>query len=239
MVVPYKCEPLTDFSNKENELAFLHALKQLERELGKSYELQIGGKRYSTDEKIVSINPANKEEVIGVVSKADRQLADQAVQTAYDTFESWRKTDPVMRAEILFKAAAIVRRRKHEFSAMIVKEAGKPWHEADADVAEGIDFLEYYGRQMLKLKDGVPVEAHPEERNTFTYIPPRSRSYYFPVEFPLCHYGRNNRSRHRYREHGCVKAGISCSGGCGEICGSHGRSRFAGRGPEFCTRKRR
>lgn len=185
MVVPYKCEPLTDFSNKENELAFLHALKQLERELGKSYELQIGGKRYSTDEKIVSINPANKEEVIGVVSKADRQLADQAVQTAYDTFESWRKTDPVMRAEILFKAAAIVRRRKHEFSAMIVKEAGKPWHEADADVAEGIDFLEYYGRQMLKLKDGVPVEAHPEERNTFTYIPLGVGVIISPWNFPF------------------------------------------------------
>ena len=66
------------------------------------------------------------------------------------------KSNPEIRADILFRAAAIVRRRKHEFSAILIKEAGKPWNEADADTAEAIDFLEYYGRQMLKLKDGMP-----------------------------------------------------------------------------------
>ena len=65
----------------------------------------------------------------------------------------------------------IVRRRKHEFSAILVKEAGKPWNEADADTAEAIDFMEYYGRQMLKLKDGIPVESRPIEYNRFSYIP--------------------------------------------------------------------
>ena len=65
------------------------------------------------------------------------------------------KSKPEMRADILFRAAAIVRRRKHEFSAIIVKEAGKPWNEADADTAEAIDFIEYYARQMLKLKEGI------------------------------------------------------------------------------------
>src|SRR5699024_6281949 len=72
---------------------------------------------------------------------------------------------------ILFRAAAIVRRRKHEFSAHLVKEGGKPWKEADADTAEAIDFLEYYGRQMLKLKDGMPVNSRPIEHNQFHYIP--------------------------------------------------------------------
>ena len=87
------------------------------------------------------------------------------------TFNTWRKVKPEFRADVLFKAAAIIRRRKHEFSALLVKEAGKPWNEADADTAEGIDFLEYYARQMLDLKKGQHVESRPGEYNQFHYIP--------------------------------------------------------------------
>src|SRR5699024_9336717 len=76
-----------------------------------------------------------------------------------------------VRADILFRSAAIVRRRKLEFTAHLVKEGGKPWKEADADVAEGIDFLEYYGRQMLEIKDGAYVESRAVESNRFDYIP--------------------------------------------------------------------
>src|SRR5690625_4088722 len=94
------------------------------------------------------------------------------MQVADETFKkAWRKSDPTFRADILFRAAAIVRRRKHEFSAHLVKEGGKPWNEADADTAEAIDFLEYYGRQMLQLKNGVQVESRPIESNQFHYIP--------------------------------------------------------------------
>lgn len=171
MTVSYKHEPFTDFTQKENEEAFLAGLKTVEGYLGKDYDLVIGGKRVSTEDKIVSSNPADKSEVVGRVSKANRELAEEAMQVAYTTFESWRKTSPEMRADILFRAAAIVRRRKHEFSALLVKEAGKPWREADADVAEGIDFMEYYGRQMLRLKDGMEVESRPTELNRFGYIP--------------------------------------------------------------------
>lgn len=81
------------------------------------------------------------------------------------------KVKPEVRADILFRAAAIIRRRKHEFSALLVKEAGKPWKEADADTAEAIDFLEYYGRQMLEIKDGVKVNSRPGEYNRYGYIP--------------------------------------------------------------------
>src|SRR5699024_3317759 len=106
--------------------------------------------------------------------------------------KTWRKSDPKFRADILFRAAAIVRRRKSEFTAHLVKEGGKPWKEADADVAEGIDFLEYYGRQMLELKDGVPINSRPIEYNQFHYI--RLWSCYFTVELPVCDYGRYNGS---------------------------------------------
>ncbi|WP_163970959.1 L-glutamate gamma-semialdehyde dehydrogenase [Oceanobacillus halotolerans] len=171
MVVEYKHEPFTDFSVEENKNALLEALKQVESNLGKEYPLIIGGEKVTTEDKIVSVNPANKDEVIGYVSKANKELAEKAMKVADENFEWWRKSDPKFRADILFRAASIVRRRKFEFTAHLIKEGGKPWKEADADVAEGIDFLEYYGRQMLELKDGVKVNSRPIEHNKFNYIP--------------------------------------------------------------------
>lgn len=171
MVVPYKHEPFTDFSVEENKQALTEGLNVVQSYLNKEYDLIIGGQRYSTKDKIVSVNPANKQEVIGTVSKATQDHAEKAMQIADETFKTWRKTKPEMRADILFRAAAIVRRRKHEFSALLIKEAGKPWNEADADTAEAIDFMEYYGRQMLQIKNGVPVESRPIEYNRFHYIP--------------------------------------------------------------------
>lgn len=171
MVAPYKQEPLTDFSVEKNQEEFLAALKNVESYLGQDYDLVIGGKRVSTEEKIVVTNPANKEEVIGRVSKADKKIVDEAMEVALEAFEKWRKFKPEARADILFRAAAIVRRRKHEFSALLVKEAGKSWREADADVSEGIDFLEYYGRQMLELAKGGKVISRPFEVNRYEYIP--------------------------------------------------------------------
>ena len=87
--------------------------------------------------------------------------------------------------QTFYSVAAIVRRRKHEFSAILVKEAGKPWNEADADTAEAIDFMEYYGRQMLKLKDGIPVESRPIEYNRFSYIPLGVGVIISPWNFPF------------------------------------------------------
>ncbi|WP_020153386.1 L-glutamate gamma-semialdehyde dehydrogenase [Caldibacillus debilis] len=185
MVVPFKHEPLTDFSREENRQAFLRALKKVEAELGREYDLVIGGKRIRMEEKIVSVNPANKNEVIGRVSKANRELAEQAMQAALEKFNEWRKFKPEARADILFKAAAIVRRRKHEFSALMVKEAGKSWREADADTAEAIDFMEYYGRQMLRIKDGFEVESRPGESNRFGYIPLGVGVVISPWNFPF------------------------------------------------------
>ncbi|HLQ84415.1 MAG TPA: L-glutamate gamma-semialdehyde dehydrogenase [Pseudogracilibacillus sp.] len=171
MVVPYKHEPFTDYTLAENKAALEDALKQVEADLGGEYPLIINGERITTKNKITSVNPANPDEVIGIVSKADKELAEKAMKVADETFETWRKSDPVFRADILFRAAAIIRRRKLEFTAYLVKEGGKPWNEADGDVAEGIDFLEYYGRQMIELKNGAYVESRPIEANRFDYIP--------------------------------------------------------------------
>jgi 1-pyrroline-5-carboxylate dehydrogenase len=185
MVQPYKHEPFTDFSIDENRQAYLQALKTVEGYLGQDYPLVIGGEKITTEEKIVSYNPANKEEVIGRVSKANQEHAEKAMQAAVEAFKTWKKTKPEVRADVLFKAATIIRRRKHEFSALMTKEAGKPWREADADTAEGIDFLEYYGRQMLALKDGVPVQSRPNEFNRYNYIPLGVGIIISPWNFPF------------------------------------------------------
>ena len=185
MVQPYKHEPLTDFSAEENRQAYLKGIKTVEGYLGQDYDLVIGGERISTEDKIVSYNPANKEEVVGRVSKANKELAEKAMQAAVEAFKTWKKTNPEVRADVLFKAAAMIRRRKHEFSALMTKEAGKPWSEADADTAEAIDFLEYYARQMVALKNGVPVQSRPNEDNRYNYIPLGVGIIISPWNFPL------------------------------------------------------
>ena len=169
-MIPYKSEPLTDFSVEANRQAYLEALKKVESELGKEYPLIIGGERITTEQKIISYNPSNTAEIVGSVSKADQELAEKAMQIADSTFTTWKKVDPKVRADILFKAAAIVRRRKFELSAWLTKEAGKPWIQADADIAEGIDFLEYYGRQMLELAPGKPLAQDPGQINKYSYV---------------------------------------------------------------------
>ncbi|WP_077624275.1 L-glutamate gamma-semialdehyde dehydrogenase [Sediminibacillus massiliensis] len=171
MVTPYKHEPFTDFTIEANRKALEAEIKKAEAELGKEYPLIIGGERITTEDKIVSYNPADKDEIIGYVSKANQELAERAMKVADETFQWWRKTNPEMRADILFRAAAIVRRRKHEFTAHLVKEGGKPWKEADADTAEAIDFMEYYGRQMLEMKNGEEINSREIENNRLHYIP--------------------------------------------------------------------
>lgn len=184
-MITYKHEPFTDFSVETEKKAYLNAIKKVESELGADYPLIIGGERITTEERIVSYNPAKKTEVIGSVSKASKDLAEKAMQVADESFETWKKVDPSIRADVLFKAAAIIRRRKHEFSAWLTKESGKPWNEADADTAEAIDFLEYYGRQMLEMKNGRKVNSRPGEYNRYDYIPLGIGIVISPWNFPF------------------------------------------------------
>ncbi|WP_349291546.1 L-glutamate gamma-semialdehyde dehydrogenase [Neobacillus sedimentimangrovi] len=182
---PYTHEPFTNFNDEMNKKAFQDALAYVQSQLGKEYPIIIGGQEITTEEKITSINPANKEEIIGRVSMADQELAEKAMQAALTAFESWKKWRPEHRANILFRAAAMLRRRKHEFSAYLVKEAGKPWKEADADTSEAIDFLEFYARQMLRIKDGFPVNSRDGEYNQYHYIPLGVGIIISPFNFPL------------------------------------------------------
>ena len=183
-LIPYKNETYLDWTEKQNQNAMRAALEEVEGQLGKSYPLVIGGKPVETDGEVVSVNPANPSQVIGKTARATEREADLALGTAAKTFETWSRTAPEARARILLRAAAIMRRRKFEMLAWEVYEGGKPWSEADAQVAEAIDFLEYYAREMLRLKDGVEIYSIPGEESRYTYQPMGVGVIIAPWNFP-------------------------------------------------------
>jgi len=168
---PFKNEPLTDFSKPVNRKAMESALKNVKAILGREYPLFIGSEEIHTEEKLTSFNPSHPDQVVGVFSKANPDLANKAVETATVKFKEWKCVDPKKRAEYLFKAAKLMRQRKHEFSAVLIYEVGKTWPEADADTSEAIDFLEFYAREMLRFAARQPITKIPGEKNELRYIP--------------------------------------------------------------------
>lgn len=172
MLPPYANEPLTDFTQPAHETAFRDALALVKSRLGQTYPLVINGQHITLEDTFPSVNPARPEEVIGYFANGTAAHADAAIEAATAAFETWKYTPVEERARYLLKAAAEMRRRKHEFSAAMVLEVGKSWVEADADTAEAIDFLEYYARQMVTLADSSArlVPYTPEEL-TLEYIP--------------------------------------------------------------------
>ncbi|GJQ19852.1 MAG: 1-pyrroline-5-carboxylate dehydrogenase [Bacteroidia bacterium] len=167
----FKNEPLTDFSKPANRKAMEKALQDVKARLGREYPIVIGGEEIRTSEKLISYNPSNPSEVVGVFQRADQSLANKAIEKASEEFERWKWVDPRKRADYLFRAAKLMRKRKHEFSAVLIYEVGKSWVEADADTAEAIDFLEFYGREMLRYAGKQPLVRIPQERNELVYIP--------------------------------------------------------------------
>jgi 1-pyrroline-5-carboxylate dehydrogenase len=182
-LTPFKNEPPEDFSRPDTRRAMDSALEQVTRELGATYPLIIDGKRVHAKKTFKSINPSLPSEVVGVVKEADRALADRALAAAVKAFERWRYESQDNRAQVLLKMAEILRRRKFEFSAWMVLEVGKNWREADADVAEAIDFLEYYARQsLIPPPTPTPVAS---ERNANVYLPLGPVIVIPPWNFPL------------------------------------------------------
>ncbi len=184
---PYQMEPFTDFTLKDNQVKYEEGLKLVKSYLGQTYPLIINGERVYSETIMDSLNPSNHSEVVGSIHQASIKETQHAISSALHAFESWKKVDPFIRADVLFKAAAIIRKRKFEFSALLTIEAGKPWSEADADVAEAIDFLEYYGRQMRSMTrvDDVILSRRNIERNEYRYIPLGVGAIITPWNFPL------------------------------------------------------
>src|SRR5215467_5791672 len=177
-------EPFVDFTKAENRAAMETALKKVASEFGREYPMYINGQEVKTAEKIKSTNPSHPSQVVGIVESASAEQAKQAIESAHAYFGTWKKVPAEHRAEILFKAAAIIRQRKFETSALICYEVGKSWAEADADTAETIDFLEFYGREMLRLAGPHKVVPYQNERNFMVYIPLGAGAAIPPWNFP-------------------------------------------------------
>lgn len=185
MLTPYRPEPYVDFAEPGPREKMLAALASVRAQLGRYYPLRIGTQKIETDKKIASIMPADPRTVVGQVGKASRDQAEQAMQAALAAFQTWSRVEPETRARVLFKAAAIMRRRLYELSAWMCFEVSKSWIEAYADVCETIDFLDFYGREMVRLGGPQPVTPYPGEDNELRYIPLGVGVVIPPWNFPL------------------------------------------------------
>jgi 1-pyrroline-5-carboxylate dehydrogenase len=168
---PFQNERVKDFKDPADAAAMRSALDAVKRELGKHYPLVIAGRKIETEKKILSHNPANPDEVVGATSAASKQQASDAIEAAARAFESWRRLTLPERAAYIFKAAELLRTRRFEYDALLVYEVGKSWVEADGDIAEAIDFLEFYAREALRYAQPQPVVPLEGERNELVYIP--------------------------------------------------------------------
>jgi 1-pyrroline-5-carboxylate dehydrogenase len=183
----FRNEPFTDYSKPENAAAMRAAIEKVRGELGREYPSIINGERVTLESKFESLNPAKKSEVVGIFSEidADTSLVDRAIDAAAAAFKIWQNVTPVERANYLFHIADLLRQRKHEYSAWMVFEVGKTWAEADGDTAEAIDFLEFYGREMIRWSERQPITKVDGEDNRLEYIPLGVGAVIPPWNFPL------------------------------------------------------
>jgi RHH-type proline utilization regulon transcriptional repressor/proline dehydrogenase/delta 1-pyrroline-5-carboxylate dehydrogenase len=177
-------EPVLDFSRAASRAAMERAIEQVRGQFGRAYPLWIDGKGVKGAEELVRVNPGAPDEVIGRVSAASRRQALAAVRAAQRAFPAWAAASAQERADLLLHAAAIMRRRRAELAAWEVFEEAKPWREADADVAEAIDYLDYYAREAVRLAAFQRRDVLGED-NAYFYEPRGVAAVIAPWNFPL------------------------------------------------------
>jgi 1-pyrroline-5-carboxylate dehydrogenase len=183
-VTPFRNEPVTNFSRSDVGRQMRAALNRVQGQLGREYDLIIGGHRLRTAEKIRSLNPAKPSQVVGVHQKAGKEHVEPVMAAALHAFESWSRTSVEERVGLLFRAADIMRERKFELMAWLVYEVSKNWAEADADIAETIDFCELYAREALRLANAKTEVQLPGEHDQLVYIPLGVGAVIPPWNFP-------------------------------------------------------
>jgi 1-pyrroline-5-carboxylate dehydrogenase len=181
----FKNEQVYSFADESTRKAMTDAIAKVEGEQGAEYDLIIGGERHKGDGTFAATNPSDKSQVLGVFQKGTPELARKAVAAAESAFETWSRVPPGDRANYLFRAAEVMRRRRLELGATMVLEEGKNWIEADADVCEAIDFLEFYGREMIRYSQPQELTRIPGEQNELIYLPLGVGVVIPPWNFPL------------------------------------------------------
>jgi len=180
----FQNEPPTDFSRSENREKMQEALVNVREGFNKRYPLYIGNKEVWTEKEIASLNPAKPGEIVGRVSSATAKAIEVAISEARRAWEQWRRVPIRERAAYLFKVAELMRNKRFELAALHIYEVGKSWKEADGDVSEAIDYLEYYGAEMQRLGSR-HLGSYPGEVNDYLYLPKGVGIIISPWNFPL------------------------------------------------------
>ena len=183
-VGPFRNEPAVDFSRPENARRMRDAIEKVRAELGREYDLVIGDRMVRTEQKIRSTNPARPAELVGLHQRAGAEHVEPAMKAALAAFETWKFVPAEERCQLIFRTCQILRERKFELMAWLVFEVGKNWAEADADIAEAIDFGELYARLALQLAKSEPPVQLPGERDQLRYIPLGVGAVISPWNFP-------------------------------------------------------
>ena len=174
----FRNEAPIDFSSEANRERFAAALNEVRGGMRKPRE-------HNDEHWIKSVNPANANEIIRWVRATTTAEADKAIDRATRFFPEWRDTPAQKRVEILFRAADLMREQRWTLAAGEILEVGKGWREADADVCEAIDYLDYYGHEMLRLSEPRETQRLPSETNTYFYEPRGVAAVIAPWNFPL------------------------------------------------------
>lgn len=182
---PFLNESYRDFTEPEAHRSMQESLARVRSQLGREYDLLVGGQACKGGGTFQSFNPSRPDEVIGIHQKATKEQAAEAVERAYAAFGSWARTPAADRIQMLVRAAALLRERKSDWNAWLVLEAGKNWVEAEADTCEAIDFCEYYARQMQRFAGPDPVHQIPGEHDEMVYLPLGVGVIIPPWNFPL------------------------------------------------------
>jgi 1-pyrroline-5-carboxylate dehydrogenase len=185
MFEPYRPEPYSDFTDPAKKAAYELALAGVSERFGATYPLTIDGEAVETGSTIDSLNPSNPDEIVGVSASAGVAEAEAALAAAWGAYPSWSRHRAEFRARIGMRLAAIMRANKYELSALQTFEAGKNWGEAEADVAEAIDFVDYYARQAIRLAEPVDTTFWEGEENRSHLIPMGAGVAIPPWNFPL------------------------------------------------------
>ena len=187
-ITTFKNEPLRDFSEERNRLAIEQGLSEVDAMI-RSKALHaapiIRGKRCSSSETFSRPDPSNLSITVGTTEFASVEQAAEAMNACKEGLADWRARPHAERAEILRAVAAHMKDKSSFLTALIIKEAGKPWREADADVAEAIDFCLYYAQEMLRIGTPRRTQDVLGEENLYFYQPRGVAVVISPWNFPL------------------------------------------------------
>ncbi len=185
MFEPYRNEPYTDFTAPAAKVAYELALAGIRGQLGASYGAVIFAEELTGGQEFHSVNPCRPDETIGTVHAVSAEQVDDALAAAWSAFPAWAALGAEGRARAMVRLAAVMRRRKYELAAWETLEAAKNWAEAEADVAEAIDFVEYYARQAVTIAQPLSLYGYPGELNDSWLQPIGAGVVIPPWNFPL------------------------------------------------------